>query len=64
MATHVTMEDGTEHPLLEHLRNGHQKGTRGLTEEYLAGLHRTLHQRDHEPAPEHRHRDAGAPDES
>ncbi|HEY7265143.1 MAG TPA: hypothetical protein VH589_27135 [Trebonia sp.] len=62
MATHVTMEDGTEHPLLDHLRDGHQKGTRGLTEEYLANLHRTLHQRDHEPDPEHIHPDFEEPE--
>jgi hypothetical protein len=61
VATHVTMEDGTEHPLLDHLRDGHQKGTRGLTEEYLANLHRTLHQRDHEPEPEHIHPDLEVP---
>ena len=61
MATHVTMEDGTEHPLLDHLRDGHQKGTRGLTEAYLANMHLTLHQRDHEPVPEHIHPDLEVP---
>jgi hypothetical protein len=61
VATHVTMEDGTEHPLLDHLRDWHQKGTRGYTEEYLARLHRTLHQRDHSPEPEHTHPDQGEP---
>ena len=55
MATHVIMEDGNESSLTEHLRDGHQKGTRGFTEEYLANLHRTLHQRHREPEPEHRH---------
>jgi hypothetical protein len=55
VTTHVVMEDGSEHPLLDHLREGHQKGTRGFTEAYLANLHRTLHQRDREPAPEHTH---------
>jgi hypothetical protein len=55
VATHVIMEDGTESPLLDHMRDVHQKGTRGFTEEYLATLHRTLHQRRREPAPEHTH---------
>jgi hypothetical protein len=59
----VTMEDGTERPLLDHLREGHQKGTHGFTEEYLANLHRILHQRDHEPGPEHTHPDTGEPEE-
>jgi hypothetical protein len=63
VATRVTMEDGTEHSLLDHLREQHQKGTRGFTEEYLANLHRTLHQRNHEPEPEHTHPGAGEPDE-
>jgi hypothetical protein len=55
VATRVTMEDGTEQALLDHLRDGHQKGTRGFTEEYLANLHRILHQRKREPEPEHEH---------
>jgi hypothetical protein len=59
VATHVTMEDGTEHTLLDHLRDGHQKGTHGFTEEYLANLHRILHQRNHEPEPEHTHPGTG-----
>jgi hypothetical protein len=59
----VTMEDGTEHSLLDHLRDGHQKGTRGFTEEYLANLHRILHQRHHEPEPEHTHPGTGEPAE-
>ena len=58
MATQVILEDGTEHPLLDHLRDLHQKGTRGFSEEYLANLHRTLHQHKREPAPEHTHPDA------
>jgi hypothetical protein len=45
------------------LREQHQKGTHGFTEEYLANLHRTLHQRNHEPEPEHTHPGAGEPDE-
>ena len=63
MAAQVTMEDGTESPLVDHIRDVHQKGTRGFTEEYLASLHRMLHQRKREPdlEPEHRHPDpAGA----
>lgn len=63
MAAHVPMEDGTEHSLLDHLRERHQKGTRGFTEEYLATLHRTLHQRDREPEPGHTHPGSGEPGE-
>jgi len=63
VATHVTMADGTENSLVDHLRDGHQKGTRGFTEEYLATLHLTLHQRDHEPEPEHTHPGTGEPGE-
>ena len=53
------MEDGTELSLLDHLRDGHHKGTRGLTEEYLGKLHRTLHQRNGENGAEVSHRHAG-----
>jgi hypothetical protein len=63
VATRVAREDGTEHSLPDHLREQHQKGTRGFTEEYLASLHRTLHQRDHEPEAEHTHPGAGEPGE-
>lgn len=62
MTTHVIMDDGTEHPLLEHLRDEHQKGTRGFTEEYLANLHRILHQRVREAGPEHMHLEAEEPE--
>jgi hypothetical protein len=57
VVTQVTMEDGTESPLDDHMRDAHQKGTRGFTEEYLASMHQTLHQRKHEPdmEPEHPH---------
>jgi hypothetical protein len=55
VATHVILEDGTESPLLDHMRDIHQKGTRGFTEEYLANLHRILHQRKRELALEHTH---------
>jgi hypothetical protein len=63
VATRVTTEDGTGHSLPDHLREQHQKGTRGFTGEYLASPHRTLHQRNHEPEPEHTHPGAGEPDE-
>jgi len=60
---HITMEDGTEQPLPDHLRDGHHKGIRGFTEEYLATMHRTLHQRGHDPEPEHTHPGAAEDDE-
>ena len=60
VATQVTMEDGREGPLEDHLREAHQKGTRGFTEDYLDTMHRDLHQRKREPEEEleHRHPDA------
>jgi hypothetical protein len=65
VATQVTMEDGTESPLVDHMRDAHQKGTRGYTEEYLANLHHLLHQRKREPEEEleHRHPEASDRDE-
>jgi hypothetical protein len=51
----VTMTDGTETDLIEHLRLVHQKGTRGFTEEYLAALHDSLHHRKRDSLPEHDH---------
>ena len=57
MASQVTLEDGTQHELLTHLHDAHQKGTRGFTEEYLRNLHRTLHQRSRSPESEHKHLD-------
>jgi hypothetical protein len=60
VATRVTMEDGSEHQLHDHLREEHKKGTRGFTEEYLHNLHRTLHQRKREPFPEHTHPEDGS----
>ena len=57
----VTMTDGTETDLIEHLRLVHQKGTRGFTEEYLATLHDSLHQRKRDPLPEHDHPLAAIP---
>ncbi len=35
--------------------SSHQKGTKGFTEDYLARLHKTLHQRSRDPLPEHTH---------
>jgi hypothetical protein len=57
VTSQVILEDGSESPLSDHLREVHRKGTRGLTEEYLASLHRDLHQRKREPHPEHEHPD-------
>jgi hypothetical protein len=51
----VTMPDGTETDLIEHLQLVHLKGTRGFTEEYLATLHVNLHRRKRDPLPEHDH---------
>ena len=61
MTSQVILEDGSESPLSDHLREVHRKGTRGLTDEYLASLHRTLHQRKREPQPqpEHEHEHPG-----
>ena len=60
MSTEVTMADGTADDLAGHLRDVHQKGTKGFTEEYLANLHKTLHQRKHDPLPEHTHPELSA----
>jgi hypothetical protein len=49
------MPDGTEADLTEHLRGEHQKGTKGYTEAYLTSLHDKLHERRHDPQPEHDH---------
>ena len=57
MSTQVTNTDGTEDDLTDHLSQVHQKGTKGFTDEYLKNLHRMLHQRRHEPLPEHTHPD-------
>jgi hypothetical protein len=53
VTANVTMKDGRELPLLDHLRDGHQKGTQGYTEQFLINLHKTLHQPDRDSAPEH-----------
>jgi hypothetical protein len=61
VASQVIMEDGSEGQLSDHLREVHRKGTRGLTDEYLSGLHQTLHQRKREPEHEHGHPDNDEP---
>lgn len=63
MSTQVTNEDGSEADLIDHLGSMHQKGTKGFTDDYLASLHKTLHQRRREPLPEHTHPEDG-PDAS
>jgi len=63
VSTQVTNADGTEADLVEHLRHIHQKGTKGFTEEYLANLHKTLHQRKRDPLPEHTHPEDAASQE-
>ena len=55
MSTQVTNEDGSEADIIEHLGIMHKKGTKGFTGEYLASLHKTLHQRRRDPEPEHTH---------
>ena len=60
MSTQVTNEDGSEADLIEHLGIMHQKGTKGFTDDYLASLHKTLHQRRRDPLPEHTHPDDDA----
>ena len=55
MSTQITNEDGSEADLIDHLGSVHQKGTKGFTDDYLASLHKTLHQRRRDPLPEHTH---------
>jgi hypothetical protein len=55
VTSQVIGEDGSESSLSEHLRDEHRKGTRGLTDEFLADLHRTLHTAKPERQPEHEH---------
>ncbi|HEY1705172.1 MAG TPA: hypothetical protein VGG75_36210 [Trebonia sp.] len=55
MSTQVTMDDGTEMSLMDHLREAHHKGTRGLKDDFLRTLHQTLHQRSGEAEMEHQH---------
>jgi len=54
----VILEDGTEEPIHDHMRNSHSKGTTGLSEEFLGNVHQLLHQRD-APDLEHIHADQG-----
>lgn len=53
MVTLITMQDGTEKSLHEHLRDDHQKGTRGYTDTFLGRMHTQLH--DHKHEAEHTH---------
>ena len=53
MSTQVTMDDGTEMSLMDHLQEAHHKGTRGLKDDFLRTLHQTLHQRRGETELEH-----------
>jgi hypothetical protein len=53
MPTLITMQDGTEMALHEHLRNDHQKGTRGYTDAFLGRMHAQLHDHKHEAAHTH-----------
>jgi hypothetical protein len=55
LSTQVTNEDGTSADLAEHLSSEHRKGTRGLTDEYLARLHDALHHGKRDPQPTHGH---------
>jgi hypothetical protein len=50
----VILEDGTEEPIHDHLRETHGKGTMGLSEEFLGNVHQMLHQR-RAPDIEHTH---------
>ena len=62
MTSQVIRDDGTEGTIGDHMREDHRKGTRGLTDEYLSGMHRTLHQANRAPAPEHAHPDQAGED--
>jgi DNA polymerase IIIc chi subunit len=55
LSVKVTNEDGSVADVAEHLSSEHRKGTKGFTEEYLAHLHRTLHQRRRDEELPHRH---------
>ena len=50
----VILEDGTEEPIHEHMRDSHSKGTTGLSDEFLGNVHEMLHQRQ-APDLEHMH---------
>ena len=62
VTTQVTMADGTPHELHDHLQEAHQKGTRGLTEDYLSAMHRMLHERNRPAELEHTHRNLSEED--
>jgi hypothetical protein len=49
------MDDGSENMITDHLRDDHRKGTRGLSDDYLAGLHHTLHEPGRSPEAGHGH---------
>lgn len=53
MTAQITMQDGTEVALENHLREDHRKGTRGYTDDFLGRMHAQLH--DHKHEPEHMH---------
>jgi hypothetical protein len=55
VTSQVIKDDGTQATISDHLHEDHRKGTRGLSDDYLSGVHRTLHQAKHQPAPEHAH---------
>lgn len=57
--TQVNLEDGSQQPLLDHLREVHHKGTNGLSEEYLGSMHRALHGKSAEEL-EHSHPETGS----
>ena len=55
VTSQVIKDDGSQATISDHLREDHRKGTGGLSDDYLSGVHRTLHQAKHQPAPEHAH---------
>jgi hypothetical protein len=55
VTSQVILDDGNENTITDHLRDDHRKGTRGMNDEYLSTMHRTLHQRKQEPVPDHAH---------
>ena len=63
MTSQVFMDDGSESPLIDHLRDEHKKGTRGYTDEYLESMHTGLHRRARDPLPEHQHLGDGDDDD-
>jgi hypothetical protein len=55
VTSQVIKDDGSQATISDHLREDHRKGTRGLSDDYLSGVHRTLHQAKHQTTPEHAH---------